>query len=169
MNLHSARGNMRSYRTVKGVMSRSSRLFVAVLTAALAALALPGCGDQQSAGAGPSSDIKVSCRAFTRPSVETSIQERKTIRSGPVGDDQSVSIGDFRFRNLFSSDEFEGTSLVVYVYPQGQKKAITHSLYQFDSSKPPSNQFPGGHGFTGLIYVNHPDLGAELQFFCKAL
>ncbi len=160
---------MRSQPNVKGVMSNIKRLFVAVLSAAIAALVLPGCGEEQGAGAGHSPDIRVSCRAFTRPNVETSIQERKTIRSGPEGDDQSVYIGDFRFRNLFSADEFEGTSLVVYVYPQGKRKAITHTLYQFDSSKPPTNQFPGGHGFTGLIYVNHPDMGAELQFFCMAL
>lgn len=150
-------------------MSNTKRLFVAILTAAVAALVLSGCGEEQSAGAGTPPDITVACRVFARPNVETSIEERKTIRSGPEGDDQSVEIGGFRFRNLFSADEFEGTSLIVYVYPKGKRKAIIHSLYQFDSSKPPANQFPGGHGFTGLIYVNHPDTGAELQFFCKSV
>lgn len=159
---------MKSKPSVKGDMSNSPKLLAAVLTAAVAGLLPSGCGDEPSAGAGPSPDIRVSCQAFTRPNVETSIQERKTIRSGPEGDDQSVEIGDFRFRNLLAADEFEGTSLAVYVYPKGKTKAITHSLYQFDLSKPPANQFPGGHGFTGLIYVNHPDTGAELQFFCKS-
>lgn len=160
---------MGSNPSVKGHMSNTKKLLASVLSATVAALVLAGCGEAPSAGAGPSPDIRISCQAFTRPNVETSIQERKTIRLGPEGDDQSAFIGDFRFRTLFTADEFEGTSLVVYVYPQGKRKAITHSLYQFDSAKPPVNQFPGGHGFTGLIYVNHPDMGAELQYFCKAV
>jgi hypothetical protein len=29
------------------------------------------------------------------------------------------------------------------------------------------NQFIGGHGFTGLVYVYHPSSDAELQYFCE--
>jgi hypothetical protein len=43
---------------------------------------------------------------------------------------------------------------------------ISRQLFQFDPQNPLENQFIGGHGFTGLNYLFHPDSAAEMQFFC---
>ena len=42
---------------------------------------------------------------------------------------------------------------------------LKRSLWQF--SLAPKNIFPG-QGFTGLIYLNHPETGSELQLLCRA-
>jgi hypothetical protein len=45
---------------------------------------------------------------------------------------------------------------------------LARGLYQLDPVGGLDDQFIGGHGFTGLAYVFHPDSGAEIQYFCGA-
>ena len=106
------------------------------------------------------------CRAFVRPSVSVPPEPLEEIRMSEPGD-RSVSSGGFRFRVLYSDDGYESPALNTYVYSESTKEVIEHSLFQFDAQKNPVNQFTGGHGFTGLHYVNAPDSAAELQYFCS--
>ena len=137
------------------------------LTGLAAVMLLTGCGENGAAGADTPSEFSITCRAFARPDVETSTMQARTVKLGPQGGDRSVTLGDFRLRARFVSDEFEGKALDVYVYPKGERDPITQGKYQFDDLDPPANQFIGGHGFTGLIYAMHPETDAELQYFCK--
>ena len=134
----------------------------------LALLALTSCGESRTAGAQSPSDFSITCTGFARPNVATSDMQRRTLKLGPQGGNRSVSVGQFRFRAQFVADEFEGKALDVFVYPKGKKDLIAQGKYQFDADDPPANQFIGGQGFTGLIYVMHPQTEAELQYFCKA-
>ncbi len=81
--------------------------------------------------------------------------------------DRTVKGPPFRFRVQYSEDGYESPSLNAYVYATSSKGPIEHSLFQFEASEDPINQFTGGHGFTGLRYVNDPRSGAELQYFCR--
>ncbi len=65
---------------------------------------------------------------------------------------------------LVDSD-FEGQSISISVLPTGLQGGVT-VLYQLDGA--PLNEFAGGHGFTGLHYVQHPEQDDTLQFFCVA-
>ena len=46
--------------------------------------------------------------------------------------------------------------------------ALSRTLYQLSRQQPLQNQFDGGHGFTGLVYVRAPTSAAELQYWCTA-
>jgi len=48
-------------------------------------------------------------------------------------------------------------------------KPLASWLYQFDPADPPRDQFWGGHGFTGLVYLTHPTEGGDYQFYCSAV
>jgi len=65
------------------------------------------------------------------------------------------------------ADEFEGQSLSIAISNMQNQQELSRSLYQIDQAKGLANQFIGGHGFTGLIYVFHPSSDAELQYFCE--
>ena len=144
------------------------RFLAMTLTGLAAILGLAGCGESGTAGADTPAEYSIMCRAFARPDVETSTMQARTVRFGPEGGSRSVTLGDFRFRAQFVSDDFEGKALDVYVHPKDGRDPIAHGKYQFDDADPPANQFVGGHGFTGLIYAMHPETGAELQYFCKS-
>lgn len=65
--------------------------------------------------------------------------------------------------SLVGSD-YELPSVTVAVQPTGLDGGMS-VLYQLDGT--PQNEFAGGHGFTGLHYVRHPDLDETFQFFCQ--
>ena len=59
-------------------------------------------------------------------------------------------------------------SLRTWVTALDESVIYNSQLYQLPLDSGPSNQFVGGHGFTGLNYSYHPDSSAELQFWCEA-
>ena len=141
---------------------------LALLGAVVAGLALTGCGDEKSAGATQSPEsFSITCKIFERSSVESSKMRSRTLNLGPKTGTKSVTVGDFKARAQFSADEFEGRALDFFVFAKGESEPITQAKYQFDDKDAPVNQFVGGHGFSGLVYVNHPTTGAELQYFCE--
>lgn len=73
---------------------------------------------------------------------------------------------DMTFNARFQEDEYEGHALYVTITGIEETDEYSRQLYQFDSQNPPENQFVGGHGFTGLNYVYHPDSHSEMQYYC---
>lgn len=71
--------------------------------------------------------------------------------------------------SLVDSD-YEGQSISITVQPLDDDGAALAGgmtvLYQLDGA--PRNEFIGGHGFTGLHYVRHPEQDETFQFFCEA-
>lgn len=71
--------------------------------------------------------------------------------------------------SLVDSD-FEGQSISISVQPTDLDGDVADGgvtvLYQLDGT--PRNEFVGGHGFTGLHYVRHPQQDNTFQFFCHA-
>ena len=75
----------------------------------------------------------------------------------PLGIEDSVEFAD-----LLCVAIGHYNSLHLQIYDAESGNSITSVLYQF--GEPPENRFDGGHGFTGLHYVYHPESEAELQF-----
>lgn len=127
-----------------------------------------GCGaTPETAGEQPAAPLSIECQVFYRPSVAQSPGEGTTITLTGQGDRGVVEYDDMVLSARFSDDQFEGPSLSISVAARPDDQ-ITSQLYQIDRAKGLSNQFVGGHGFTGLIYVYHPTSPSEIQYFCQA-
>jgi hypothetical protein len=68
---------------------------------------------------------------------------------------------------MLSDGEYDGRSFSLTVYAEDGTVG-THTLYQFDRTRLPANEFYGDHGFTGLHMVKDPDGDDEVQFACFA-
>ena len=79
--------------------------------------------------------------------------------------EQSAEFDTMSFDVSSYSDGAEADSVSVSVSAT-DGTVLTSVLYQLGSFDLADVQFVGGHGFTGLHYVNH--LGAQLQFWCSA-
>jgi hypothetical protein len=112
-------------------------------------------------------DPRIRCTFAHRPSVT------KETRLGPVvqlsNSRRTVRgrAGAFAFRATIGAESGEPGALSIRVQSRSTGKPVASGLYQFLEAGP-SNQFDGGHGFTGLVYAYLPS-GAELQYFCRAL
>lgn len=127
------------------------------------------CGPSPAPDEAPSVvPISIQCEVFYRPSVTQSLSEGQTITLGTNGDREGVEFDDMAFDVQYYDDQFEGRSLVVSVSDRESDAQIVGHLYQMDRTRSVSNQFLGGHGFTGLVYVYHPSSQAELQYFCRS-
>jgi len=74
---------------------------------------------------------------------------------------------DMAIMAQYYHDEYEGRSMQVSISDTVSGRQLASFLYQFPFDEQPVNQFVGGHGFTGLAYIYHPESPAELQFFCE--
>lgn len=118
--------------------------------------------------------MTTTCTVVSRPSVQQPLDQEATV-SIEFGEDTQEGVSDRTFQEsgpflweAFRDDEeFHGRALRVVVSTLKPRREITRTLYQLDRSEAPKNNFGGGHGFTGLVYVNDPASPAELQYFCS--
>ena len=132
---------------------------------AVSAAPPPASADRGAEAASNSTPQAFVCQAFVRPSVYDEPKIIGEISMSEPGD-RSLSSPAFRFRVLYSDDQYEGRTLITYVYSTATGKLIEETLLQLDRQKGPMNQFIG-HGFTGLRYVYAPASAAELQYWCR--
>jgi hypothetical protein len=90
----------------------------------------------------------------------------ETIVALSPGEQKSADFGALTFRASASADQFEGGALNLLVV--AGDKMVASWLYQFAPDKPPENQF-ATHGFTGLVYLTHPQSGGDYQLFCHTV
>ncbi len=122
-------------------------------------------------GAKPTS-VDITCHFAYRTSTQTSKMDQKTIRvTVPVSDEGVDEIARViepqraDFATVRVEVLHETGSLIVRVYDKKSKRMIVSNLFQFGTDL--SNHFHGGHGFSGLNYVYHPQDDSELQFWCS--
>lgn len=108
----------------------------------------------------------ISCHVFYRELSCEGLSEAPTMTLSMDGDLAFIKFEILEFRAQFFADQFEGQSLSISITNLDDNVELNRYLYQLDQSKGLSNQFIGGHGFTGLHYIFHPNGDAELQFFC---
>jgi hypothetical protein len=136
-------------------------VFVLMLVSLLACT--PG---EDMLGGRESVALEIECQVFYRPSVGQSPGDGTVIDLVGHGDRGTSEYTDMVFDAQFNDDPGEGPSLVISVTAKDSGDQILRQLYQIDRAKGLQNQFIGGHGFTGLVYVYHPASSAELQYFC---
>jgi hypothetical protein len=143
-------------------MKTSRALLAPVVAACVCAMACASGDDDHAdqAGARPLTDIQ--CSVFYRESTTVPfVPENERVIVLGLGDSATETLGSYRFDASFLSDPYEGSSLVIDV-------GELHWLFQLRDVAP-ENQFIGGHGFTGLVYVSYPGTSEDLQFFCESL
>jgi len=134
----------------------------------LVSVMISGCASNDVAtGDNASASNTIVCEVFYRPTSGTSLEAAPEITFPGRNDQKFQEFEDMSFEARFQDDQFEGRALMIVVTNLNTGTEISRQLYQFDSQNPLKNQFVGGHGFTGLNYVFHPDSSAEMQYFCS--
>jgi hypothetical protein len=135
---------------------------------------LAGSCSPPAAAQGSGRPAAVECKLFWRASNEVGpgespgdpkFQFQERVARAEPGKPAQASLADVTLSVSYTADEFEGSSVSVGAAFDG--KPLVTSLYQLERSPPPRNQFAGGHGFTGLVYLSHPTKGGDYQFICQ--
>ena len=136
-------------------------------------MAIAACGDDSDAGDGGDATglpSAITCGVYYRPlgdaSTDGAIERTVALATADGGAaEQSTEFDTMSFAVRSFSDAGEGDSVSVSV-ATSDGTALTSVLYQLGSFDLADVAFSGGHGFTGLHYVDHE--GAQLQFWCGA-
>lgn len=139
-----------------------------VVPAIAASVLLLGCTPSPEPSDRPDAvPLSIDCQAFYRASATESLSESK-VSLTTDGDVQLIEFDDLGFKASYIDDGFEARALVISITDMDSGDEIARQLNQMDRGKSLINQFIGGHGFTALIYVNHPSSPGELQYFCES-
>ena len=111
---------------------------------------------------------QITCNLAYRTAPSEIPEEQPALTLAPGDMIERVSFDDLALEATYSIDEFEGATVFIDVFVGDEPSALSRTLYQLSLGKPLQNQFVGGHGFTGLVYVRAPTSGAELQYWCTA-
>jgi hypothetical protein len=115
----------------------------------------------------------IACTFYHRPDFELSSEpDLSEVPEGeeeilliPPNEDRALALGQMTLSGYYSSDTFEGSSFNLRA--TAGETQVLGALYQFSRTLP-MNQFAGGHGFTGLLYLTHPSDGGNYQAFCES-
>ncbi|MDX1663029.1 MAG: hypothetical protein R3272_04495 [Candidatus Promineifilaceae bacterium] len=159
-----------STRRIEKVITSSFVLALAALLVACAGGdAVEPAADAVTERDAGASGLPIVCTVAYRASVTEPIEREETLTFAGDQEEQTLSFADLDFQAAYRPGEADmERSLHVAVTPAGATERLTAQLYQLPLEGGPENQFRGGHGFTGLTYVYHPESGAELQFWCTA-
>ena len=153
---------MRAFELGRIKRSRTAGLAIA------ATVLLLGCTPPPSASVRPAVvPVRIECQVFYRASTSESLSE-SSVQLTTDGDVEVIEFDDLGFSASYFDDGFEARALVISITNLDSGDEIARQLNQMDRGKSLINQFIGGHGFTGLIYVNHPSSPGELQYFCES-
>jgi hypothetical protein len=114
--------------------------------------------------------VKVECHLYYRtapdkPFVDKTHEIIIPVASGPVAEiDQSQKKVE-KFDDMTVTLLYDVNMLKLTVSDTKTGQEIYGGLYQIQPGL--KNQFNGGHGFTGLSYIEHPTSDAQLQTFSE--
>jgi hypothetical protein len=122
---------------------------------------------------GQSADqILLQCETYYRSSQSSNGDPQQTTSIFELGQSTLQHTEEFEDMVLIAElqvNEYEGNGLHISISDPETGRPLASSLYQFRGKKMPENQFSGGHGFTGLAYINHPQNPSQLQYFCSSV
>ena len=132
------------------------------------AASAPYAPDSTTAAPPTTSAIEsLECRLWSRPQVTQGPTEGPVVTFAGSEAEGDADVEGFHWRGIWSDDGSNGPSLSIAITAgSDSSRPIASYLYQFNAAQPPPT-WVGGQGFTGLMYVYHPDNGAELQFWCE--
>jgi hypothetical protein len=142
----------------------------------VAAAVIVGCGGSQgtagdgrdgSAGGLPAA---IECGTQYRPDAEQLAGAEEATLRVAQGDDPAGASGSLEFERMhltvtYRGDAPEGRSVDLRI-ASSAGEPLARTLYQVGATGLGDVDFAGGHGFTGLHYVDHD--GAQLQVWCGA-
>lgn len=109
------------------------------------------------------------CNTAYRSSTGVPVEREEKISFSDEDGQETLTFADLAFHAQYASGQMNRErALRLWVTEAGGTAELVAQLYQLELEAGPQNQFVGGHGFTGLSYVTHPQTGAELQFYCVA-
>jgi len=111
---------------------------------------------------------RIECQVYYRGEPGEQL-DGKTITLDKGGPGGGAKWDELIFNAVYSGDQYEGWTVVVSVSKPANGEQVARQLYQIDRAKGLRNQFVGGHGFTGLVYLYPLDSQAEMQYFCTVL
>jgi hypothetical protein len=121
------------------------------------------------AGAAPERASSIVCTAAYRISTSEPLTEPDTIRLEDTDTVQSLPYIYLELHAQYTAGRVDGErALRLWVTPTGEDTEVVSQLFQLPTDRGPTDQFRGGHGFTGLTYAYGPVSGAELQYWCEA-
>lgn len=100
-------------------------------------------------------------KAFVEKTIEIDIP----VARGPVADIARTQKKIEQFDDMTVTLLYDVNMLKLTASDPKTGKEIYGSLYQVQPGL--KNQFAGGHGFTGLSYIQHPTSDAQLQTFSE--
>lgn len=111
---------------------------------------------------------RIDCTTYYRPlgdaGIEGAVEETLTL---DTGSGEMVATSDIHFPTMsFRASWLDEDQSVLLAVTTADESQLTSVLYQAAGVDLTAIQFVGGHGFTGLHYVDHE--GAQLQFSCTA-
>jgi len=139
------------------------KMVLIILVLLILAACQPGTNAQQA-------QLAIKCETLYRTSTVSSDEPLSTSSVFELRHDQkkfSETYTDMEIMAQYYQDDYEGRSMRVSISDPVSGRQLASFLYQFPLDEQPVNQFVGGHGFTGLVYIYHPESPAELQFFCE--
>ena len=111
----------------------------------------------------------ITCHTAYRSGVSRPIEREESLTFADEDAQQTITFSDLALHAQYGTGAGDQErALRLWVTAPGETAEYTSQLYQLPLDSGPANQFIGGHGFTGLNYVYHPQSGAELQFWCAA-
>lgn len=120
----------------------------------------------------PGIPSQIACTAYYRPfgdaSVEGAVEQPVVLDVVGSGSPSGDAVFDtMSFRVGYFGPETDDTPSITLSVTASDGTPLASVLYQLGGVDLAVVQFVGGHGFTGLHYVDHE--GAQLQFWCSAL
>jgi hypothetical protein len=97
---------------------------------------------------------------------EPGFQFEQRVTSVQPNEAASQTLGLVTLTLRYDVDDVETDSFSLNA--RADDKSLLSILYQLGAGLP-KNQFAGGHGFTGLLYLTHPSAGGDYQAYCEAI
>lgn len=149
----------------------------AIVGVVIGAGLIAGCGSQGTdGGSGDSATADlpaaVECGTQYRPDAEQMTGAEDATLRVERGDGLAGGTGTLTFERMtvtvtYTGDDApEGRSVDLQVTSSGGEP-LARTLHQVGTTPLQDVDFAGGHGFTGLLYVDHQ--GAQLQVWCTAV
>ncbi|ADD40813.1 hypothetical protein [Stackebrandtia nassauensis] len=127
----------------------------------IAVLSLAACGGEPDVSKKPADESPEAVVCEVGGDFSGSVTAEAT--SGAAEEDwEGEDFGPMNLVVVYLESPTESDAVTVVVR-DGDGEELTRNLYQIDTPLD-EIEFEGGHGFTGLHYVNHDD--AQLQYWC---
>jgi hypothetical protein len=124
----------------------------------------------QSALSNSTDSFQIHCEVYYQTSLDTDGQAQSSTSIFELTAEDGEYIENFSDTSVtahYLDDEYEGRTLQIIISDTTSGRQLVSNLYQFQNNLVPTNEFSGGHGFTGLSYVYHPQKPSEIQYFCR--